>query len=447
MRSTMQSRGSFTGTFSLLMICCAFFIGGCDSVGQPLVDEPPTLEREPDASLIFLGPVECPHSLKCTDSSRVTGALMDADGGVIAPLSVTPVKLEECAPAEKSSCINQIDGLNNASAADQGSCEVEWALSDQTTVAPEQTELSCRKLRIVPANAAAPGSALLRDIHWKQVNVSIQSSQPLTLELEGASLQDTFIQLEGPVLLRIVSSELFDQVRIGGSETDAAPQIEIEQVNGNNFLIGDNTQRFPGTVVVTGSVLQRAQFTSANLQLESVQFAYGLIDVANFEAADVTLLSIALSAQKGRVSGCTLERVQFTEYGSMTLLDTKVQRSYISASGDKPLRVYSGDIGRSAFDGIIESDKSNWFKVLFGVREPTEVTGWDGQFISVNFCANAKTARFSGYVLCSRCEQGLAESDAVCAMASSDKAFYNYCDKLNGPGHCPDPQPVRKRPQ
>jgi hypothetical protein len=440
MKHVKNSRRRSAGPWLVLMTFGAAALLGCE-IGQPLVDRFPP--EPPDAAVPL---IDCILPLPCRDAGSIIEPPVNEDGTAIEPLLAVPVALETCASPDQPGCAQLADQQQGVIAPDEDSaCEVEWGIEDETAV-PDGAELSCGQLRIVPAESDKPRSVILRDIIWKQVNVMIQSAQPLDLELQNASLEDVFIELNGPISLRIFHSARFKQVRIISAAAETPARLELERVDGANFLAGDSDHPFTGTVAMVRSVLSGAQLTVNAVQFESVRLSYGLIDVTSLDAADLTLSSTLLSARTGRLTACVLDGVHLAECGAMTLVATSVGNSYLAACSDQPLRVYNGSVAHSVVDGPIQSDITNWFLVLFGAREPTDLVAWEGIFESVNFCAEASTARFASWVHCSGCEQGLEQPGAICAMAYAYDISSNYCGKLTNPSTCPDPQPERERP-
>lgn len=293
----------------------------------------------------------------------------------------------------------------------------------------------------------------LEEIAWDTGDVSIATRTPWVLELDGASLHSTLIELAGPVTLRLVRPVKLDDVRITGIDSEAgAPQLELHEVDGTTLTVGDE-EPFHGTVDMTRVMLTKSQLVADTLVLESVTFKDAIVKAHELTARDANIAQVTLAFDDALFSASTLFNVLVTDCGSLKLLEGSVQNTRIAACRNPPMRVYYTDLVRAVVDGEIESDRSEWHRCIFGLHEPTDIVAWASPIAASEFCAHARALRGGDetVVNCSACEQRPDHVPNPCAIpAKGDNAplslASNFCPALRAVHDCADPLPVRTHP-
>jgi hypothetical protein len=235
----------------------------------------------------------------------------------------------------------------------------------------------CTGLHIDNITSRPGARTQLEAAAWDTGDVSIATRTPWVLELDGASLRRTLIELTGPVTLRLVRPVTLDDVRITGTASDAgAPQLELHEVDGATLAVGDAEQSFHGSVHMTRATLTKSQLVADDVVLESVTFQEVIVKAHALTARDANIAQVTLAFDDALFSASTLFDVAVTECGSLKLLEASVQNTRIPACRNPPMRVYYSDLLRVVVDGEIESDRSEWTRCIFGLHEPTDIVAW-----------------------------------------------------------------------
>jgi hypothetical protein len=317
---------------------------------------------------------------------------------------------------------------------------------------PQQA--SCDAMRI--AYGPDSGGVALDAVDWSHSNLAISASAPLRVELRAARLTNVFVQLTGPVLLRIDRAAQLDDVRIGGAESsDGAPSVELLQSNGQAVAIGDDELAFAGALSLRDVTLSDSVLAPDQLELQSVSLAHVHVVTQTLTGTDARLSDTRIDADTALLSAFSAVRARMRFCDGATLVAGEIRESGLAGCADSgALRLYKTTILSSALDGVIESDSSHWETTRVGAVAPSTVMLFESDVASTRFC-NAVSKLAVGYqshISCSHCQRLFAEPDELCSIPSpGPETTYeaNACPLLTNmpaPLECSDPSPERIRP-
>ncbi len=400
--------------------------GGCNSVGQGLVDRQPLGAGLPTGGL-------CKDPPMC--SAKAAAPLV-----VIKELAATAVDLSQCDGNNAHPCAVSASDPNCAS----------WEV-ESPAMAPKHPPLYCTELQVRAKDPKSAASAAWSDLSLKHSNMLIEATSPLVLELDNASLQDCFISLQGPVTLRISNSTGLNDLQFSGAvNVGGEPHLELEHSDGGGLVVGSGKQLFEGVVSIARSVFEQSQLHARDVQLQSVRWDRSLIDATNASLIDTKLALGVLSSEAAVISASNLLHLQVEDCGSLALIDTNTVESNFHACSLDALRVYGGLVNGGVIDGPVESDAAAWDSVLFGVEAASDLTVWSGSMETVQFCSQTHSLQLGAEVgvKCSACAAGtLKKTGSVCAVPNQPPQLdSNTCPALLKVDDCKDPLPVRQRP-
>jgi hypothetical protein len=366
---------------------------------------------------------------------------------VFAKVDATPVDFDACGGAREDAC-------NQTSADDAGASGSIHNCQISMPSALDLLNLSsavCSDLQVVNAGSDAPSSIRLDGVDWREINLSLSSTSPLTLELDGASLDVVFVELTGPITLRIVDSVALAELHVASTSTTGdQPRLELLQDEAEKLVVGGTEHPFSGSVSMTRTQLTSSQLVADTFELESVTLLSGLIEASSLDGTDLQLSDTVLALENATISASLLQQTEIADCGALTLIRDHLVNTHIPPCREPPLLVYSTSVGGGRVGGQIVSDLSGWNGTRFGLEEPTDIVMWGGGVMGGSFCAGTSTARFGAVanVQCSVCaREALAEPGAVCRIPEFSPIFrLNVCPALIDPTECPEPFPHRQRP-
>lgn len=425
------------------VLCASACKGG---LGRALVDhgQPPRLGSMSD---------DCAVPPRCDDES--SGA---PDAG-IESFENNPVALDGCGAVVPVACGD--DGLGAAPVVDAGAgvgiaCATTLTLGARDT-ASAAVLLDCAAQRfdaVADADADVTVDLVrLPRVHWRHSNVAIDSARPITLELATATLEDVWIELRGPIKLRVSEDSTLSDVRMRMADTrDGAPRVDLRDSHAGRLAIAPEGEGSSAGLSLARMHLDQADLSAHDLTMESVA-ANGLrIDAGELTSADGWFNGVDLAFDRGLIASLTAHEVNVSRCGQLTLVNGTFEHSTLPACGDGPTRLYGVAITNAMVDGDIDGDHALFDRVRFGVHEDLEITGWDSTFTSVNFCRHTKAARFGNLptVKCSECADEKSDLDphACQAPGTMVTSVKNFCEVLNEQPLplCPAPAPERERP-
>jgi hypothetical protein len=425
-----------------LMLVCA-----CDQVGAPLVDMHGGSINIPIAS--------CSKPPECTPLEPMEQPLqrverMDlARCGTFEPAQCAdatsePVPAPADAPADFDGGVP--DDLG-------GSGDVTSVPTSQRPCAGDVSELP-RQLNcqhVISRNASARDDELISDASWADFNLTLQSDVPRTVVLGHAELKNAFIELQGPVTLRIESSDEVASLRIAGSASAAgAPRIELVAVSGSELVIGDDRAAFAGAIDIRNSRLSGVQLYAEQLATESSLLEDGRLDTPLLIATDMELTELVIGLERGVLSSARVDRVQFTRCDELTFVASHVFASDIPACTGLPVRLFGTSVSEGALDGIFEGDDCHLDGVRVGTRSASELRLWTSTINATSFCPQLQRLTMAGAskMQCAFCASPTFAADSACELPKAKLGFsLNLCEGFE-PGAeldlCEDP-PLRHR--
>lgn len=420
----------------------------CDQVGAPLVDMRPGLGQIPISTcnpppdcmppmdmdqpvqrveprdLGYCGNVE---PALCTDAPSepppaTDGDLPDSDGGV--PDDLQPRGDVASVPTSARPCAGDVREL------------------------PRQ--LSCQ--HATSRNASARDDELLADASWADFDLTLQSDVPRKVVLRHPELKNAFIELQGPVTLRIEDSDQVSSLRIAGSATAAgAPRIELAGVWGSVIAIGDDRARFAGAIDIHDSRLSGVQLYAEQLATESGLLEDGRVDSPLLLATDMELTELVVGVDRGVLSSVRLDRVQFIRCDDLTFVMAHVFASDIPACSGAPVRLFTTTVSEGALDGTFEGDDAHLDGVRVGTRTASELQLWRSSLASTSLCPRLQRLTLGGHssVECTYCDSPTFAQDSACELPKGQLSFrLNLCEGFEKGAElelCEDPQPVLHR--
>jgi hypothetical protein len=395
------------------------------------------------------GDTDCGSRPPHCDDETVGGP----DAGIEA-IEAAPVALQTCGVLVPAICGD--DALGQATAgADAGMAASDCGETLQlgASAARDSTQLNCAALRMTgDAALDAADSVRITVADWKHSNVAITSARPITLELETASLDDVWIDLSGPVTLRIVSESRMSNVRMRMRAAAAgAPRIELADSQANQLAVTSEDDPFSSTITLARMRLARTQLRAQEIFVESVAAGDVQIEAADLNIADSTFETVVFAFGHAVMAATIATNVNIPTCGTLTLANGTFEHATIEPCTGGPLRAYGVLIGTSTVTGEVDGDHALFERVRFGAHGALSVTGWDSTFRYVNFCGETRAVRFGHLptVNCSSCQDAAREIDLHACLAPDTMlaAIKNFCPELQKDlPACPAPEPVRKRP-
>jgi len=258
--------------------------------------------------------------------------------------------------------------------------------------------------------------------------------------IERLTLHNAFIELRGPVTLRLDASERapgtpFDEIeglRVSGVATAAgAPRLELEGVKIKMVAIGDDQHPFEGSVSLRSSELFEVALIAREVELESSRVEQGRLHAHALITADAVLADLEIESERAVLSASVVRKSQLTRCGELMLVTTRVRESTVAECSGSPARFYGAQFADGAIDGTIESDHTSFSATVFGTRGPTELRTFNDAFERTSFCAGVEKLVVSGgvRVACSMCEIETFAADAVCMLSNSSltRSRNNVC--------------------
>lgn len=450
-------------TFAALLLA-----SGCDQVGSSLVGD-----VTPPVSLPFTA---CSGMVVCEppDAGTLPEVLPADEVDVARCGGIGPRDSELCDPSVP------VDAGSPESAADAAAPDdddfVDLGASPNSALLPpcESTrharvpaELDCADVTSRDAPPQEAAHEQLARAQWHASNLRIESEVPRTIAIDELTASEVWIELRGPVTLRIgrqggalftfgsgpptAGEEAISDLRVTGVATAAgAPQLHFEGVRARGVRIGDDARPFPGRVSARSSELLAVQLLAHDVALESSRLDTGLLRAGTLSGADAVLTDLGIELGHALLANSDLRSSQLTRCGDVSLVLVSVTDSQLSAC-DAPLRMIDSRMSRTWLDGAVEGDDATFESTLFGTREPTDLVLWSGRLKNAGLCAGVQSlvlAELTG-IECSMCERDTFVPDAVCTLPKSDIFLKNnLCPGLSSQDElaaCSLPYPDRHR--
>jgi hypothetical protein len=426
----------------------ALLVFGCDKVGEPLVGNAPPPPIFPKTT--------CGTPPECEPPELVERA----------HFTVHPVDLRLCGgpgPDDPELCEPPPEPRLDAGAGsddefadvdggvpdDVGSGDIDGLDPDAPVLPPcpkpavdepVPAQLRCNDLTSRKAPEPGAGGERLAQAEWHDANVRIESSVPRTVVIERLTVANAWVELRGPVTLRIDASSrvpdtAFDSIeglRVAGVATAAgAPRLELEGVKLKMVAIGDANHAFQGAVSTRSSELFELELNARAVQFESTRVEKGRLRAEQLITADSVLSELEIESERAVLSATMVRKTHLKRCGELMLIATRVRESVVAACSGSPARFYQSQFGDSVIDGVIESETTRYSDTIFGTLGPTELRMFNGGFDRVSLCTGVERLVVSSNVRigCSMCEEPETFfEDKVCRIANGEiKGNNNVC--------------------
>jgi hypothetical protein len=404
-----------------LALCAAVSGIGCDGLGRPLVGKKDSEGLKGQVGLCVLAP-------SCEDDRE------DDLAAEILPMDSASVQLAACG-AELRECQAFRDDLGTLT---HRGCLTAWPVH-ATAASVDDSVFDCTSITL--ANTDEDIERIeTRGVELQRSNVSISSTTPLLVQLEGALIDDVTFLLTGPVTLRIARTRALRHVRVVGSGhlEGGEQRLEISRVDGEDLSVSSDYGVFTGTVVLEQGALENARVSALSIETVDMALTRATLESTTLSATRSNLELAMLTFEDGHLRGSTVDRAQVTRCTSLA-----VSTGYAShvrfPSCAEPLRIYGARIEKSFVDGAIEADLAQFESVVFGVHEQTDLLAWDTKIFTSNFCKHARTTRLTAsvHVICPSCAPegnmiACADSNGIRDIKVSDCFAFEEPDECGG---------------
>jgi hypothetical protein len=319
-----------------------------------------------------------------------------------------------------------------------------------TAVLPLQDR--CETIALQAAAATSP--LALDAVQWSNLNLSFASQTELTLTLNAPSLDGVFVQLSGPVVLRITAAHSLHDLRIAGSASaDGRPRLELEDVEAEVVSIGDEAHGFEGTVSAHATKFVDLTVKADDLTLESVWLENGSIACETLNLTDGTLKNLTLDANTAVVSASSVGQAHLHFCDSVSLIECQLEQSTVTTCAGTTARMYTTSLIEGAIDGSFEADGAHFAGVRIGAEAATDLIGFNSTFSSVDLCSQVSSFAIGmrSTIDCSECDPSFQTMNPACALpdppASTSPNFCVAWPDTTPWQACPDGLPERTRPR
>jgi hypothetical protein len=350
-----------------------------------------------------------------------------------------PPAPEQCAPASETE-----PGLDHGLA---GVCRRKLSLDDDQIDLDAIRGLSCGRARLVRTQTGAGAVVQIDGARWAQLDLTVETLDPMTLELSAASLTQLQLRVSGPVRLRVIDPAVVNDLSLA---TDSpAASLDLLNAEVRSIRLGDDQAEFAGTLSIARSKITDAHVVARDLVLESVELTRARVTAENLHWVDVTARQAQLSANTAVISASRLSTFEVVRCGLLSLHRTALASYAIPACSDGPTRLFGATLDRGNLDGTFDVDESNIDNSIFGVSEATELQLWDTSLSRVNFCAGTDHVVIAGTGTfeCAACREldGTGVPIEACRQRDGELLFLKSCHVLDVAPDC-DPEPIRMRP-
>lgn len=370
------------------------------------------------------------------------------------PAKFTPLKIAEpnapdvgCAPSAPEQCEPASETEPGLGQGDVGVCRRTLSLDDDQIDLTAIRRLSCGRARLVRTQSGSGAVVQIDGARWTQLDVSVETVDPMTLELTSASLSQIQLRISGPVTVRVLDRAIATDLLVSSDSPSAA--VDFLDANVTSVRLGDEQAEFAGRLAITRSKITRANLVARDLTLESVELTSARVTAENLHWVDVTARQVKLSADTAVISASRLAAFEVLRCGLLAIHRTTLTSYAIPACSDGPTRLFGATLARGNLDGAFDVDDSTINGSVFGVSDTTDLKLWDTNLSSVNFCAGTDHVVVAGQASfdCAACQEldGTGVPIDACRQADNKLLFLKSCRVLDVAPTC-DPTPIRMRP-
>jgi hypothetical protein len=400
-------------------------LAACDGVGRALVEE--GLDDQVDD-------LQC-AILQCRTAKFTPLIIPEPNAPVV---GCAPPAPEQCEPASETE-----PGLGQGGVS---VCRRKLSLDDDQIDLDAIRRLSCGRARLVRTQSGSGAVVQIDGARWTQLDLSVETVDPLTLELTSAWLTQIQLRISGPVSVRVLNPTVATDLLVS---TDS-PSASVDFLNADviSVRLGDEQAEFAGRLAITRSKITKANLVAHDLTLESVELTRARVMAENLHWVDVTARQAKLSADTALISASRLAAFEVLRCGLLSIHDTSLSSYAIPACSDGPTRLFASTLARGNLDGAFDVDGSTINTSVFGVSDTTDLKLWDTNLSSVNFCAGTDHVVIAGQASfdCAACQELDGTGVPIDACLQSDKLlFLKSCRVLDVAPTC-YPTPIRMRP-
>lgn len=305
-------------------------------VGEPLVDE---TDAEPGAIRI---------------TCNMPPGCMPVERGEAPQLAAIPVRVE-C----EQTCIWQ-----TASGTSE-SCP-------PSTLERLPSSAHCMNIALEPG--AGSSELHVDDVDWQDVNLPVRAQTPLTVSLRGGNLVRVYIELEGPITLRMETLQQFTDLRIvGRANARGAPRVELRAERGYELSVGTIHAPFPGEIRITAGVYENIDVHAEAFTAESVSMNGARLRSDTITLTDVTLERGLIDTQHALWSAFVATDAALRFCGDARLITGQMARCAITTCEGSSVRMYNDSFVSGSLDGDFELSDTN-LEFVVAMKPSTCVT-------------------------------------------------------------------------
>lgn len=402
-------------------------LAACDGVGRALVEA----GNDGASDGLTCEPIECRDIL-------------------FAPLAFPEPRapnLTQCTPRSPALCDPSSETEPGLDRNPAGACRRTLSLDDDAFDADAMRSLSCTKARLVRTQSGSGAILRIEDASWTQLDLDIETSDPVTLELVSPQLIEVQIHVRGPVTLRVLDTK---EVHDWTVATDSpAATVDLQNTEVKTIRLGDPQAQFVGRLAIVRSLIAQATINARDLLLETVGLNDSRITAEHTQWFDVTSRRTKLSAGTAVISASRLTEIEVERCEFLSLHRSNLAAYAIPACSAGPTRLFETTLNRGSLQGAIDADGSRITETVFGMHDTTDLLLWGTSLVRVNFCAGTDHVAVAGEgsFLCATCREldGTGVPIDACLHEENETSFVKSCGVLAVAPAC-EPTPLRMRP-
>lgn len=281
--------------------------------------------------------------------------------------------------------------------------------------------------------AARESEALLQvdDVDWQDVNVPLRADKPLTLVLGRGNLQRVYLELEGPITVRMESLENFEDLRIvGRANAHGAPSVDIAARSGKELSVGSPSALFPGEIKLASGVYEDIDVNAETFTAESALLRGTRLHAEMTMLTDVTVERGLIDTEHALWSAFIATDLGMRFCGDARLITGQMARCSITPCEGTNVRLFNDSFVSGSLDGDFETSDTTLQNVQLGPVAATSIFAFNSALLEVNMCEHTEELILGDatQIKCSACDESLLDNFPVCAVNElEEKWLKNYC--------------------
>jgi hypothetical protein len=328
-----------------------------------------------------------------------------------------------------------------------GACRRTFSLDDDTFDPDALRTLSCTKARFVRTQSGSDAVLRIEGANWAQLELDIETADPVTLELVSPQLTNLQMRVHGPVTLRVLDTQAVNDWMVATDSPAATVDLRDTQVKAVRF--GDPQLPFAGKLSIARSTIAQASIDARDLALETVGLNDSRITAVHMEWVDVTSRRTKLSAGTAVISASRLSEMEIEQCELLSFHRSSLASYAIPSCTGGPTRLFESTLSRGSLQGAFDIDGSRIDETVFGMHDATDLLLWATSLSRVNFCAGTDHVVVAGQgsFLCATCREldGTGVPIDACVHEENKTSFLKSCGVLAVAPVC-EPTPLRMRP-